>query len=78
MLIPQDAIQGAEYNIKFSIDWLGKPADSDDVKTTFESTIDFVPGRLYQIIINFVGSGITIAMIEAGSWDIETVYHTFE
>lgn len=78
MLIPQDAIQGAEYNIRFSIDWLGKPADSDDIKTTFDSTINFEPGRLYQLIINFVGSGITIALIEAGSWDPLTVEHTFE
>lgn len=78
MLIPQDAIQGEEYNIRFSIDWLGKPADSDDVKTTFDSTINFEPGRLYQLIINFVGSGITIALIEAGSWDPLTVEHTFE
>lgn len=78
MLIPQDAIQGKEYNIRFSIDWLGKPADSDDIKTTFDSTINFEPGRLYQLIINFVGSGITIALIEAGSWDPLTVEHTFE
>ena len=78
MLIPQDAIQGAEYNIRFSIDWLGKPADSDDIKTTFDATINFEPGRLYQLIINFVGSGITIALIEAGSWDPLTVEHTFE
>lgn len=78
MLIPQDATQGAAYNIRFTIDWLGKPADSDDIKTTFDSTINFEPGRLYQLIINFVGSGITIALIEAGSWDPLTVEHTFE
>lgn len=78
MLIPQDAIQGKEYNIKFSLNWLNKPTESDDIKTTFESTINFEAGRLYQVIINFVGSGITIALIEAGSWDPWTVEHTFE
>lgn len=77
MLIPQDAIQGAEYNISFSLNWLNRPTGSD-VKTNFKSTIDFEPGRLYQVIINFVGEGITIALIEAGSWDPLTVEHSFE
>lgn len=75
MLIPQ--IYG-NSPLKFSLNWLNKPTHSDQVKTEFESTIDFEPGRLYQIIINFVGSGITIALIEAGSWDPKTVEHTFE
>ena len=77
MLIPQDAIQGAEYNISFSLNWLNRPTGSD-VKTNFKSTIDFEPGRLYQVIINFLGEGITIALIEAGSWDPLTVEHSFE
>ena len=78
MLIPQDAIEGQNYNIKFSLNWLNKPANSEEVKTDFEATIDFEPGRLYQVTINFVGSGITIALIEAGSWEPLTVTHTFE
>ena len=78
MLIPQDAIEGQDYNIKFSLNWLNKPANSEEVKTDFEATIDFEPGRLYQVTINFVGSGITIALIEAGSWEPLTVTHTFE
>ena len=78
MLIPQDAIEGQNYNIKFSLNWLNRPANSEEVKTDFEATIDFEPGRLYQVTINFVGSGITIALIEAGSWEPLTVIHTFE
>lgn len=78
MLIPQDAVQGSEYNIRFSLNWLNKPTESEEVKTEFNSTINFEPGRLYQIIINFVGSGITIALIEAGTWEPWTVEHTFE
>ena len=76
MLIPQTYT--ADKPLKFSLNWLNKPANSDQVKTDFESTIDFEPGRLYQVIINFVGSGITIALIEAGAWDSLTVEHTFE
>lgn len=78
MLIPQDAIEGQDYNIKFSLNWLDRPANSEEVKTDFEATINFEPGRLYQVTINFVGSGITIALIEAGSWEPLTVTHTFE
>lgn len=78
MLIPQDAIEGQNYNIKFSLNWLDKPTNSEEVKTDFEATINFEPGRLYQVTINFVGSGITIALIEAGSWEPLTVTHTFE
>jgi hypothetical protein len=40
--------------------------------------MDFIAGKLYQIIINYVGDGITIALIEAGAWDYQDVYHTFE
>ena len=53
--------------------------DSEDVTNTFTSTIEFAPGVLYQIHINFVGSGITIALIEAGTWDTHPdVEHNFE
>jgi hypothetical protein len=40
--------------------------------------MEFKAGKLYQIIINFVGSGVTIALIEAGSWDTKDVPYTFE
>lgn len=53
--------------------------DGGEVTNTFNSTIAFEPGILYQIHINFVGDGITIALIEAGAWDAHPdVEHTFE
>lgn len=48
------------------------------VSNVFNSTIDFEPGKLYQVYINFVGDGITIALIAAGNWDNHNVTHTFE
>ena len=39
---------------------------------------NFEEGYLYQLVVNFVGSGITIHLIRAGAWTDETVYHTFE
>ena len=78
MLIPQ-----AETNngITGVLNW----TELDDFKkggntvnNEFTSTIEFKPGKLYQIYINFVGSGITIALIEAGNWDNHDVTHTFE
>ena len=71
MLIPQSE------DLEFTVNWFG----NDNVThnpTAVKSTMSFEPGKLYQVIINFVGSGITIALIEAGSWQIEDVYHTFE
>ena len=54
-------------------------ANGGEVTNTFNSKIAFEPGILYQIHINFVGDGITIALIEAGAWDtIPDVEHTFE
>lgn len=51
-------------------------AQSIDRKIT--STVKFEAGYLYQLIVNFVGSGITIHLIKAGAWDDKIVYHTFE
>ncbi len=71
MLIPQSE------DLEFTVNWF----DGGNVShnpTAVKSTMSFEPGKLYQVIINFVGSGITIALIEAGSWQIEDVYHTFE
>ena len=48
------------------------------ISTEFTSTIEFKAGRLYQLYINYVGSGITIALIEAGAWDVYDVEHKFE
>lgn len=81
MFIPQ---AGSEAGIKGTLRWdqldsLKENAeDEDKVNNEFKSTIDFVPGKLYQVYINFVGDGITIALIEAGNWDICNVKHTFE
>ena len=53
--------------------------DGGDVSTEFNSTITFHPGVLYQIHINFVGDGITIALIEAGAWESsQDITHSFE
>ena len=69
MFIPQNEA------LSFTVDW---PEAPDDFKETIDSSINFEAGKLYQIIINFVGSGITIALIEAGAWDYQTVIHRFE
>lgn len=69
MFIPQNE------ELSFTVDW---PEAPDDFKETISSSINFEAGKLYQIIINFVGSGITIALIEAGAWDYQTVIHRFE
>lgn len=76
-LIPQE---GTNTGVTGTVSWdeLGG-FDSEDITNTFNSTIDFEPGVLYQIHINFVGSGITIALIEAGTWDTHPdVEHNFE
>lgn len=75
MLIPQ---KGTNSGIKGTLSWAELSNFSGDVSTEFTSTIDFEPGKLYQIYINFVGSGITIALIEAGAWDVLDVTHKFE
>lgn len=77
MFIPQNA------ELSFSFDWKELDAienanTGSQLQTSFSSSMDFKAGILYQIIINFVGDGITIAIIEAGSWDQKSVYHTFE
>lgn len=78
-LIPQE---GTSTGITGTLDWVELKyfqQDGGEVANTFESTIDFEPGILYQIHINFVGNGITIALIAAGNWDSDgNVTHTFE
>lgn len=74
MFIPQ---KNAE--LFFTVDWPDSDPDSSkNYEETISSSINFEAGKLYQIIINFVGSGITIALIEAGAWDYQTVIHRFE
>ena len=75
MLIPQ---AGTNSGVKGTLNWVELTNFSGDVNKEFTSTIDFEPGKLYQIYINFVGSGITIALIEAGAWDVLDVEHKFE
>lgn len=75
MLIPQE---GSSEGIKGKLNWAELYNFDDEISTEFTSTIDFEPGRLYQVYINFVGSGITIALIEAGAWNPWDVTHTFE
>jgi hypothetical protein len=83
MFIPQgphtdkeDKYTDHDYTLTFTVSWTGK--DKEEHTDTVESSMDFVAGKLYQIIINYVGDGITIALIEAGAWDYQDVYHTFE
>lgn len=71
MLIPETA------KLDFAVNWT-QAANFTNIQNTFDSDMDFEAGKLYQIIINFVGSGITIALIEAGAWDYQSVTHTFE
>ncbi|MBQ6871982.1 MAG: hypothetical protein IJO23_06455 [Bacteroidales bacterium] len=77
MFIPQ------KKGLTFEFDWdelaaIKENNQSSQLQTSFNSDMEFKAGLLYQIIINFVGDGITIAIIEAGSWDQHSVYHTFE
>lgn len=75
MFIPQTA------DLSFTLTWTDDKIQASDfakIKNTLDSTMEFKAGKLYQIIINYVGSGITIAIIEAGSWDNQNVYYTFE
>lgn len=81
MLIPQ---LGTNEGITGTLRWDQLPDFIEDnggeegVSNVFNSTIDFEPGKLYQVYINFVGDGITIALIAAGNWDTHNVTHTFE
>lgn len=78
-LIPQE---GSSAGVTGTLTWAELDAfiaAGGQVTNYFNSTITFEPGILYQIHINFVGDGITIALIEAGTWDsIPDVEHTFE
>lgn len=71
MFIPQDE------PIKFSLWWREIEPDQS-IDRTIESTVKFEPGYLYQLVVNFVGSGITVHLIKVGAWDDQPVYHTFE
>ena len=69
MFIPQN------HSLEFTVNWTNAPSNFE---RKVNPTINFEAGKLYQIIINFVGNGITIALIEAGAWDYKSVTHTFE
>ena len=81
MLIPQvgsnDGLTGTLVWDQLD-DFIEDSGDETAVSNVFNSTIDFEPGKLYQVYINFVGDGITIALIAAGNWDNHNVTHTFE
>ena len=71
MFIPQ------EEPLEFELLW--KEIDAaQGIDRKITSTVQFEAGYLYQLVVNFVGSGITIHLIRAGAWDEEKVYHTFE
>ena len=71
MFIPQDE------PLEFELFW--KEIDgAQGIDRKITSTVKFEEGYLYQLIVNFVGSGITIHLIRAGAWDDRTVIHTFE
>ena len=72
MLIPQTT------GLSGSLHWAELKNFPGSVSSDFSSGIEFKAGRLYQLYINFVGSGITIALIEAGAWDVHDVEHKFE
>lgn len=72
MLIPQTT------GLTGSLNWNELYKFPGTISTDFTSNIEFKAGRLYQLYINFVGDGITIALIEAGAWDIHDVEHKFE
>lgn len=69
MFIPQNE------SLDFTVNWTDAP---NNFEKTISTNMNFEAGKLYQIIINFVGDGITIALIEAGAWDYKSVTHTFE
>lgn len=75
MFIPQTA------SISCTLEWEELDeviAESDEPTNQFTSSLDFEAGRLYQVIINFVGESITVALIEAGKWTPHEVYYGFE
>ena len=72
MLIPQTTGLVGQLN------WTQLANFPGTISTSFTSNIEFKPGKLYQLYINYVGSGITIALIEAGAWDVHDVEHKFE
>ncbi len=74
MFIPQS--QGLHFEITW--DEMPTASDNSELKNTLDSNMEFKAGTLYQLIINFVGSGITITLIEAGKWDVNDVKYTFE
>ena len=81
MLIPQaNSNEGITGTLVWDQldDFIEDNGGEDGVSNVFNSTIDFEPGKLYQVYINFVGDGITIALIAAGNWDTHNVTHTFE
>ena len=75
MLIPQKHTN--DEQLSFSVSWT-EASNFTSVQNSLDSSLEFKAGKLYQLIINFVGSGVTIALIEAGSWDPKDVYYTFE
>ena len=72
MLIPQTT------GLSGTLNWNELRKFPGTISTEFTSNIEFKAGRLYQLYINYVGSGITIALIEAGAWDVYDVEHKFE
>ena len=72
MLIPQTS------GLSGSLHWAELKNFKGTISTDFSSGIEFKAGTLYQLYINFVGSGITIALIEAGAWEVKDVEHNFD
>ena len=72
MLIPQTT------GLSGTLHWNQLENFPGTISTNFTSNIEFKAGKLYQLYINYVGSGITIALIEAGAWDVHDVEHKFE
>ena len=72
MLIPQTT------GLSGTLNWNQLSNFPGTISTNFTSNIEFKAGILYQLYIKYVGSVITIALIEAGAWDVHDVEHKFE
>lgn len=75
MLIPQGS---APITCVLEWDERLKDTTGDNTQNQITTSVNFEAGRLYQVIINYIGESITIALIEAGKWTPHSVNYTFE
>ena len=75
MLIPQGS---APITCVLEWDERLKDTTGDNTQNQITTSVNFEAGRLYQVLINYIGESITIALIEAGKWTPHNVEYTFE